>query len=303
MQDSTAITALALSYHSDLPTLLTCHTSMSMRYYPLPTSAPSGSTPPFLSYIRALPKAHSAPILIAATSPDSALLATGSSDGIVKVWDLEGGYVTHQFRGHGGPVSALRFSFPADGTKRMELFTGSTDGRVRVFDLKDMSARATGGGNAAKPKAVLEGHVSVIRGIDVTPDGKWAVTSGRDKVVLVWDLSGGEAIEPGKKGKSKAKDASGPRVVQTIICEEQVESLGLIPTDQTALGQSAGRIRCWTGGDKGLVRIWDALKGEAVGGMRGVEGVDEVEAEEDEQRGIIQVLYVTSVYRHWRSSS
>jgi U3 small nucleolar RNA-associated protein 13 len=227
---------------------------------------------------------------VSATSPDNTLLATGSSDGIVKVWDLEGGYVTHQFRGHGGPVSALKFSFPADGEKRMELFTGSTDGRVRIFDLKDISARATGGGNAAKPKSVLEGHVSVIRGIDVTDDGKWAITSGRDKVVLVWDLSGTDAVAPGKKGKSKAKDTPTPKIVQTIICEEQVESLGLISADETALGKPAGRIRCWTGGDKGLVRVWDVLKGELVGSMRGVEGVDEVEAEEDEQRGIIQVL-------------
>ena len=172
----------------------------------------------------------------------------------------------------------------------MELFTGSTDGRVRIFDLKDISARATGGGNAAKPKSVLEGHVSVVRGIDVTEDGKWAVTSGRDKVVLVWDLSGGESVAPGKKGKSKAKDVPTPKIIQTIICEEQVESLGLISTDETTLGKPAGRIRCWTGGDKGLVRIWDVLKGEIVGSMRGVEGVDEVEAEEDEQRGIIQIL-------------
>lgn len=270
---------------------------MAMRYYPLPSTLPSGSRAPFLSYTRQLPKAHSAPILISTISPDNTLLATGSSDGIVKVWDLEGGYVTHQFRGHGGPVSALKFSFPSDGEKRMELFTGSTDGRVRIFDLKDLSSRSTGGGGAAKPKSVLEGHVSVVRGIDVTPDGRWAVTAGRDKVVLVWDLSGGDAVAPSKKGKSKAKDSPAPRVVQTIICEEQVESLGLIPTGQTVLGNPAERIRCWTGGDKGAVRIWDVLKGESIGNMRGVEGVDEVEAEEDEQRGIIQILSVSSLDR------
>jgi U3 small nucleolar RNA-associated protein 13 len=173
----------------------------------------------------------------------------------------------------------------------MELFTGSTDARVRIFDLKDPSARAVGGGNAAKPKAVLEGHVSTVRGIDVTEDGRWAVTAGRDKVVLVWDLSGGgDSAASSKKGKSKAKEATQPKLVQTIICEEQVESLGLLPMDQPVVGAAGSRVRCWTGGDKGLVRIWDVLKAELVGSMRGVEGVDEVEAEEDEQRGIIQIL-------------
>jgi U3 small nucleolar RNA-associated protein 13 len=293
-QDTTAITSLALSYHTSPPTLITCHMSMTMRYYPLPSSLPLGSHPPTLSYTRALPKAHSAPILVSAISSDNTLLATGSSDGVVKVWDLEGGYVTHLFRGHGGPVSAVKFFFTTstEGDKRMELYTGSTDGRVRIFDLKDSSARA---GGAAKPKTVLEGHVSTVRGIDISEDGRWAVTAGRDKVVLVWDLSdsataASASASTSKKGKSKAKESTQPRLIQTIICEEQIESLGLLPTDQAVVGATHPRIRCWTGGDKGLVRIWDVLKAELAASMRGVEGVDEAEAEEDEQRGIIQVL-------------
>lgn len=163
------------------------------------------------------------------------------------------------FRGHGGPVSALRFSFG----ERMELLTGSTDGRVRVFDLKD-SARA------GKPRVVLEGHVSVVRGIDVSSDGKWAITGGRDKVVLVWDMA-------------KAK------MVQTIIAGEQIEAVGLLPMDQGVLGLPAGRLRCWIGGEKGVVKLWDVFKGEEVGEMKAVEGVDE-EVDEDEQRGILNVL-------------
>ncbi|WWD18110.1 hypothetical protein CI109_102559 [Kwoniella shandongensis] len=295
--DSTPISSLALSYHTEPPTLITAHMSMSIRYYPLPESAPLAATtkPPLLSYTRALPRAHSAPILVSAVSPDSTLLATGSSDGIVKVWDLAGGYVTHMFRGHGGPVSALRFNFPdiaGEERRRMELLTGSTDSRVRIYDLRDASARVVGGGNAVKPKAVLEGHVSVVRGIDVTPDGRWAVTGGRDKVVLVWDLlsSEGSGQSSKKAGKGKAT-SSGPTLVQTIIAGEQIESLGLLPKDERVLGVEAGRILCYTGGDKGAVRIWDALKGKEVAAMHGVEGVDEVEVDEDEQRGVISVLY------------
>lgn len=161
----------------------------------------------------------------------------------------------------------------------MELLTGSTDGRVRVFDLKDASTTAGGGG--AKARAVLEGHVSVVRGIDVTSDGRWAVTGGRDKVVLVWDLYGKES----KKGKEKES----PKLVQTIIAGEQVESVGLLPMDGV-LGLPAGRLRCWTGGEKGAVKLWDVYKGEEVGQMGIVEGVDEAEVDEDEQRGIINVL-------------
>lgn len=292
-QDGTAITSLALSYHTSPPTLVTCHMSMTIRYYPLPDSLPSGPGTPSLTYTRQNTRAHSAPILVSVASPDSTLIATGSSDGIVKVWDAEGGYVTHMFRGHGGLVSALKFHFggPNDISK-MELWTGSTDGRVRVFDLREAAAAAaaTGrggasGSNASKAQHVLEGHVSVVRGIDISEDGRWAITGGRDKVVLVWGLLLGE----GKKGKGKGP-AQAPRVVQTLVCQEQVETLGLLPSGIPVLGHKAERLRCWTGGEKGSVTVWDVLKGEEVGSMQGVEGVDEAEPDEDEQRGIISSL-------------
>ncbi|WVF70856.1 hypothetical protein IAT40_005650 [Kwoniella sp. CBS 6097] len=294
--DTTAITSLAISYHTEPPTLITAHMSMTLRYYPLSESAPPASTTkaPLLTYSRALPRAHSAPILVSAVSPDSTLLATGSSDGIVKVWDLEGGYVTHLFRGHGGPVSALRFNFPVipgEDRRRMELMTGSTDTRVRVYDLRDASARVVGGGNAVKPKAVLEGHVSVVRGIDVTPDGRWAVSGGRDKVVLVWDMLSGESAGQSSKKAGKAKATYQPKLVQTIIAQEQIESLGLLPAEETVSGGSEGRLHCYTGGDNGSVRIWDVLKAKQVGAMKGVEGVDEGEVDDDEQRGVLNVIY------------
>ncbi|CAN0277644.1 unnamed protein product, partial [Hapterophycus canaliculatus] len=37
------------------------------------------------------------------------LVATGSSDSTVKVWDVERGYCTHNFRGHKGVVSVVAF--------------------------------------------------------------------------------------------------------------------------------------------------------------------------------------------------
>jgi U3 small nucleolar RNA-associated protein 13 len=224
---------------------------------------------PLLTYNRSIPKASSAPILLTCVSPDSTLFATASSDGVVKIYDTVGAYITHVFRGHGGPVSAIRFWYNVEGT-RMELWTGSSDSKVRVFDLRDASARVVGGGGG-KAKWVLEGHVSVVRGVDVSVDGRWAVTGGRDKVVLVWNLVG--------EGKKVV-----PKVVQTIIAQEQVETLGLLPVE-------GGVLRCWTGGEKGVVRIWDVLKAKEICSMKGLDGVDEVdEDEEDEHRGIVNAM-------------
>ncbi|EEB87184.1 hypothetical protein MPER_15570, partial [Moniliophthora perniciosa FA553] len=82
----------------------------------------------------------------------------------------------------------------------MQLFTASVDTKIRVFEL-------FGEKRSSKALAVLEGHVSVPRGLDVSKDGRWLVSGGRDSVVLVWDLSpmdqrGKESSS--KKGKDKA---------------------------------------------------------------------------------------------------
>ena len=48
----------------------------------------------------------------------------------MRVWDADGGFCTHAFTGHAGPVTALAFH-PAD----LALFSGGADGTVRGWDL------------------------------------------------------------------------------------------------------------------------------------------------------------------------
>lgn len=218
---------------------------------------------------------------------------------MVKIWDAAGGYVTHVFKGHGGPVSALKVR-TVDGDVKgkgraavMQLVTGCVDAKVRVFDLLDPVHR-TGGAAAGRPKYTLEGHVSVVRGIDVTADGKWLVTAGRDKVVLVWDM---DPTATAVKGKSKSSDvAAVPKTVQTILAHETIEAVGLIDVDDLklasdeGLGRYAGRVLCFTGGERGNIRIWDVLKGNEVESLEGTAPEAEADDEDEEQRGLSNVL-------------
>lgn len=143
----------------------------------------------------------------------------------------------------------------------MQLITGSVDTRVRIYDLLDPAAKG-------RPKHVLEGHVSVVRGLDVSNDdqgiGRWLVTAGRDRVVLVWDLSE-------KK----------PKVVQTLLTSESLETVGLIPRLDGVDG-----LACFTGGEKGQVRLWDVLRGKQVAVVPGLE----VEEGDEDEHGLAYVL-------------
>jgi U3 small nucleolar RNA-associated protein 13 len=58
------------------------------------------------------------------------LIASAGSGGVVHVWDAEGGFCTHRFRGHGGPVLLVRFA-PVGVT----LVSAGQDLTVRVWDL------------------------------------------------------------------------------------------------------------------------------------------------------------------------
>jgi U3 small nucleolar RNA-associated protein 13 len=211
--------------------------------------------------------------------------------------------------------------------RTMQLITGSTDTRIRVYDLllsssstssASTSSRTAAAAAAGKPIHVLEGHVSVVRGLDVSPSGvegrgkagRWLVSAGRDRVGLVWDLEPPAAAgaEKGMK-KVKAGVPVAPRVVQTLLASESLETIGLLSPSHTIGngireretleqeqqgGAERGRLICYTGGEKGRVRLWDVLKGKEVGGVPGLDVEDlqdgEEREEDDEQQGLAFVL-------------
>ncbi|KMU75684.1 F-box/WD repeat-containing protein 7 [Coccidioides immitis RMSCC 3703] len=86
--------------------LAICSRSLAMRIFSLPRSQDSTFIQPEL--LRSL-KPHTSPVVTTAIDSTGSLLATGSADGSIKVWDIKRGYATHTFHGHGGVVSALCF--------------------------------------------------------------------------------------------------------------------------------------------------------------------------------------------------
>ena len=284
LQDTESITALCITPSGKHLMIFTA--SMALRIYVLPTSTtpiPKPVTP-----IRVISRAHDAPVYVCKADPTSTYLASGATDGTVKVWDIVRGFPTHVLRGHGGVVSAIAWSYPPAQdleARKMRLFTASVDTRVRVWDLTKGAEQARAG-KQVKPEGVLEGHVSVPRGLDVSEDGRWLVSGGRDQVALIWDM---KERQLKKNGKGMEKE-SWPALAHTITTLERVEAVGILGED-VDIGESSSRrkhIRFFTAGEKGVVRIWDGKTGHVLRTFG--EELDANHEEQEEQRQILDAL-------------
>lgn len=236
--------------------VVVCSRSMSMRIYSLTPFEDSSRTLD-AKLVRSL-KPHTAPVVTTAIDQTSTLLATGASDGSIKVWDIRGGYVTHTFHGHAGVISALCFfqvsfqdseskssskkgkskrkSDDSDEDEDMEyvapvasiggfrLASGSEEGKVRVWDL-----------NKRKSIASLDSHVSVVRSLSYSPAENALLSAGRDKTVIVWDV---------RTFKTR-------RIIPVL---ESVEAATFVADSGLAL----------VGGENGVLRVWDCNRGGEV---------------------------------------
>lgn len=180
---------------------------------------------------------HTAPIADCTVDSTGALLATSSADRSVKVFDVDGGYCTHVFKGHSGVV--LRVIFHPD-PNRLQVISAGDDAEVRVWDLNERSCTF-----------VLKGHFSAVTGLAVSPDGWTLLSAGRDKVVHAWDL---------RDGKQTA----------TVPVYEALEGIVALqpgssfPGAPPAEGGSKKVVHFVTAGDKGQLRSWRSDTGKCL---------------------------------------
>ncbi len=119
-------------------------------------------------------RGHTDLVITADFNPNGTLLATGSVDGTVKLWNLETGNLIRTIAHH--RVSQVAFS--PDG--RLLATAGAADNTVKVWDVESGQLIFT-----------LEGHLERVHSVKFSPDGTQIATGSSDDTAKLWDVNKG----------------------------------------------------------------------------------------------------------------
>jgi WD40 repeat protein len=130
---------------------------------------------------------HRGPAYRPAFSPDGKRLAAGSSDFILRVWDVANGRQELILADHTQPVWSV--AFDAEGKR---LVSADKGGTVKVRD---------GSGRVIR---TLEGHTKGVNHLAFSPDGKRLATASLDGTCKIWDTDTWPELHslPANKGKA-----------------------------------------------------------------------------------------------------
>ncbi|MEB3340390.1 hypothetical protein [Okeania sp.] len=162
---------------------------------------------------------HTDSVMSVAFSPDNQIIASGSKDKTVMLWNREGKWLK-TLPGHKKWVSSVSFS--PDGKI---LASASDDGTVKLWT------------NKGKLLRTINAHNSWILGVSFSPDGQAIATASYDNTVKLWSLDG-------KLQKTFLKGAS-----------DSVTSVSFSPDGQVLASSSYdGKVKLWSLNDGSLLK-------------------------------------------------
>ena len=145
----------------------------ALRYAPRVLLGLSKSWEPLLHTIP-----HARAVKSVAFSSDASCLVSGSSDGIVRIWNTTTGELESQLEGHTGRVLSVAFSHNG-----RFIASGSEDTTVRLWNT-----------TMCDIAHVLMGHKRGVMSVAISKDDKFVVSGSDDTTVRIWNTATGELL-------------------------------------------------------------------------------------------------------------
>ena len=199
-------------------------------------------------------------------SPDGHWIASGDSDGCVKIWDSETGREYRSFPEEMDDVCSVEFS-----RDNSILYAGLESGRIQKWDIIRGEKAGT-----------LTGHTKAVNSVSVSPDDTMAVSASWDGKLILWDLESGLKLKIlstdetcraalfSPDGKSilctagndlKLRDIETGKEIRVFSGHrDSVTSAAISPDGRFALSGSTDKtVRLWNMSDGHLIRTIDGF--------------------------------------------
>lgn len=195
---------------------------------------------------------------------------SGGDDGTVYLWDLDKQTLLHRYEGHTAKVVSMDFTSDAK-----ILASASWDGTVRLWDL-----------TARKALQEIKVHKETVHAVLLSADGKTVYSGGFDGKIRSWDsVTGGlikimhnhgwpintmrwhpdhrQIVFGTTNGDVQLLDVTSSRISRVLIPHFK-PVLGLAVSSQFGLIAS--------GGNDGVIRVWNIEDWSVVGETQGIPG-------------------------------
>jgi WD40 repeat protein/serine/threonine protein kinase len=138
-----------------------------------------------------------------AFSPAGDMLAIGSDNHSITLWDAKSGKLLVTLTGHTGPCRGVVF-----GPGGQLIASASDDKTARVWDAK-----------TGKELLVLPGHALELQAVAFSPDGQRLATAGRHAIVRLWDI---RMLSKGPPASKELRTLSGnkDRITQLVFSRD-----------------------------------------------------------------------------------
>jgi len=203
---------------------------------------------------------HAGPIAALAVSPDGKLLTSASWDHTVRLWPLDGD-APRVLEGHTQNVNGV-----AVLPDSREVVSAGYDATLRIWRVRDGSASVHTVPSPLNSVVVAADGEIVAAGADgkiylFSPQGEprgEVAASPTPIIALALSPDGKLLAAAGVRGSVAVIDRAARKVVRTLVGPGlPVWSVAFFPDDRTLL----------TGGTDRVIRRWDAVTGEPVGGV------------------------------------
>ena len=196
-------------------------------------------------------------VLSVALSPDGKLLAAGTANGEVRIWQMENRRLLHTCKGHTDWVRSIAFS-----TDGKILASGSHDRTIRLWDVD--TGQCTG---------IFTEHENRVRAVAFSPTDEKSLlaSSSDDKTIRIWDTQRQTCLHTLSGHRDKINAIAFSPYDHTLVSVSHDETIRIWDVDRGYLMQEHRGHGGWiwsvafsddgntlaTGNEDGTISLWD----------------------------------------------